>query len=90
LFVPLCKGGDLLFDLPEGADPQIEDALPRIGQDIDPLGGTGGFVVPARGDEALALEGAEDAIEVPHVDSIARHECLELIEQLVAVARVVA
>src|SRR6187200_3799808 len=86
LQVALGKGGDLVLDLLEGLDPLAEDTTSGRRDHVDPLRGARCFVVPGRGDEAFALERAKDPIEVAHVDSLGRHERLELLEELVAVA----
>src|SRR4029453_14336292 len=56
----------------------------------DPLGRPGSVVVPGRVDKAVALERAQDPVEVAHVDPLGRHERLEFLQQLVAVAWAVA
>src|SRR5205823_5992152 len=64
LFVTLSEVGDLLLDLVEGLDPLGEHATPRRRDHVDPLRGPRSLVVPCGVDEALALEGSEDSVEV--------------------------
>src|SRR5215210_533906 len=55
-----------------------------VGELVDPLARPGGLVVPLGADDALGLEETEEAVEVAHVDPLARH-LGELLEQFVAV-----
>src|SRR5437764_11122093 len=80
---------DLAFDLRERLDPLPQHSAAGLGDHVDPLGRPGGVVVPGRVDEPIALEGAQDPVQIAHVDSLRGHERLQLLEELVAVTRVV-
>src|SRR5512132_193133 len=90
VFVALSELLDLALDLRKSLDPLGEHASARLRDHVDPLGGTGSVVVPGRVDEAVALERAQDPVEVAHVDPLGRHERLELLQQLVAVTGAIA
>src|SRR5439155_14361913 len=54
------------------------------------LRGTGGGVVPLRGDEPLLLEPAQEPVEVPHLDACLARQLRQALEQVVAVRRMLA
>src|SRR5215210_4941783 len=80
------KGVDTVARPLEGADPLAEQRAAGVGQLVDAFGRSRRLRVPARGDEALALERAQRAVEVAEVDALARRELLEGFHELVSVS----
>jgi len=87
LLVPIEEGRDELLIRAQGLGPAVEQAPAFLGERVDPLGGSGRVVAPLGGDDSVLLEGAQDAVEVAHVDPRLARQLGDLLEQLVPVRR---
>src|SRR6266404_2779641 len=63
LFVAFEKAFGALLRAAKRVDPLVEQRPPALGDRVAALGGTGGGLVPLRGQETLLLEGSQQAVE---------------------------
>src|SRR5215211_2582927 len=88
--VALEKRPDRPLRAAQRLGPRVEDAAALVGELVGALRGAGQLVAPLGGDEALLLEGAQEAVEIADVHAALRPQLREPLEQLVAVQRPLA
>src|SRR5215216_1599952 len=88
--VAVEKRSDRPLRAAQRVDPRVEDAAALVGELVGALRGAGQLVAPLGGDEALLLEGAQEAVEVSDVHTALGPQLREALEQLVAVQRPLA
>jgi hypothetical protein len=87
LLVPFEERRDELLVRAQRVGPAIQQAPALLGELVDPLARPGRVVAPLGGDDAVLLERAQDAVEVAHVDPPLAGQLLELLQEVVAVRR---
>src|SRR5438128_6556692 len=85
--VAVEERGELRAREAQGLDPLGEHPLAGAGQPVRPLGGAGQIAAPFGLDDALALQPAQEAVQVAHIDALAARELRHELDQLVAVPR---
>src|ERR1700745_3339763 len=78
---PLCA----LLREAQRLDPLVEQLPAALGDGVRALA-----VAPAGGDEAFLLEGAQQAVEVPHLDASLAGQLRKPLEEVVSVRRPLA
>src|SRR5204862_5211408 len=90
LLVPIEKALRSLLRAAEGLDPVLEQAQAVLGERIAALRRAGRAGIPFRGDDALLLEGAQQAVEVAHLHPRLACQLRQALEQVVPVRRLLA
>src|SRR5919202_1577825 len=90
LLVAVEKSLDDPLRLAQRLRPAVEQSAPLLGELVRSLGRAGQIRAPLGGHEALALERAQQPVEIAHVDPPLAGDLRESLDQLVSVQRPLA
>jgi hypothetical protein len=83
------KVQEIATQVGERGEPGFEDGVTVRGQRVGALGRAGEVRPPLGDDEALVLEPAKRAVDVPDVDALLAEDRREPLEKLVAMGRAI-